>query len=96
MKLYTVIEIPDEDYKLSNKWAIDTDGEIICLNEDGDVWLHYKTPLFDYELRPFPTKKVPVFDPDHCDEDEERKIYHEIVGYNRCVYEMETGEGGTE
>ena len=57
MKLYTVIEIPDEDYKLSKKWAIDIGGNIKYLNEDDNFWVHYKQPEFDvYDLSPFPSK----------------------------------------
>lgn len=39
-------------------------------------------------LKPMPTKKKPLFDPDHCDIEEEIKIVHEIVGYNRCIDEI--------
>ena len=28
MKLYTVIDIPDEDYEMSDHWVIDVDGDI--------------------------------------------------------------------
>ena len=39
-------------------------------------------------LRPLPTKKVPVFDPNHCDIEKEILIIHEIDGYNRCLDEI--------
>lgn len=39
-------------------------------------------------LKPMPTKKKPLFDPDHCEIEKEIKIVHEIVGYNRCIDEI--------
>ena len=56
MKLFTVIDIPDEDYKLSKKWALNIDGDIGYLDEDGDIWIPYKISQCDYELRPLPQK----------------------------------------
>lgn len=44
-------------------------------------------------LKPMPTKKKPLFDPNHCEIEEEIKIVHEIVGYNRCIDEI---KGETE
>lgn len=37
---------------------------------------------------PMPTKKKPLFDPDHCEIEKEIKIVHEIIGYNRCIDEI--------
>ena len=59
MKLITVVDIPDEDYYyyLDNgvdKWIIDIDGDIRYLNEDGDAWMHYRSPEDDYVLKPLP------------------------------------------
>ena len=39
-------------------------------------------------IKPMPTKKKPLFDPNHCEIEEEIKIIHEIIGYNRCVDEI--------
>ena len=39
-------------------------------------------------LKPMPTKKTPLFDPDHCEIEKEIKIVHEIIGYNRCIDEI--------
>ena len=39
-------------------------------------------------LKPMPTKKKPLFDPDHCEIEKEIKIVHEIIGYNRCIDEI--------
>ena len=41
-------------------------------------------------LKPMPSKKVPVFDPNSAsyDEERERSIMNEIVGYNRCIDEI--------
>ena len=39
-------------------------------------------------LRPLPQKKKPLFDPNHCEIEEEIKIIHEIDGYNRCIDEI--------
>lgn len=39
-------------------------------------------------LKPMPTKKIAVFDPNCCDIEEEIKIIHEIDGYNRCIDEI--------
>lgn len=39
-------------------------------------------------LKAMPTKKKPLFDPDHCEIEKEIKIAHEIVGYNRCIDEI--------
>lgn len=47
-------------------------------------------------IKPMPTKKKPLFDPNHCDIEEEIKIIHEIVGYNRCVDEIDETMGETE
>ena len=40
-------------------------------------------PLID-----FPSIKVPYFDPNNCDIEEEKVIMHEIDGYNQCVKEL--------
>ena len=42
-------------------------------------------------LKPMPTKKVPIFDANNFDKEEEEKILWEINGYNRCIDEI-TGE----
>lgn len=47
----------------------------------------YKVPLW-CPLKPMPTKKKPLFDPNHCEIEEEIKIIHEIDGYNRCIDEI--------
>lgn len=39
-------------------------------------------------IKPLPEKKVPVFEPNDCDIEEEIKIIHEIEGYNRCIDEI--------
>lgn len=39
-------------------------------------------------LKEMPKKKVPVFNPNDCDMEEEIKIIHEIEGYNRCLDEI--------
>ena len=83
MKLFTVIEIPDEDYELSKEWAIDIDGEIIRLSEDGYAWLHYKSPQYDYKLRPLP-QKLDAEDPNNPWFTE----YRLCDGYNQCIDEI--------
>lgn len=40
------------------------------------------------ELKPMPTRKLALFDPNHCDMEEEIKIIDEINGYNRCIDEI--------
>ena len=35
-----------------------------------------------------PKRKIALFDPNHCDMEEEIKIIHEINGYNRCIDEI--------
>ena len=39
-------------------------------------------------LKEMPKKKVPVFNPNDCDINEEIKIIHEIDGYNACIDEI--------
>ena len=56
MKLIAIVNIPDDDYKLSNNWIIDTDGDIRYLDEDGEAWLRYKSPKDDYKLMSLPQK----------------------------------------
>ena len=51
-------------------------------NEMGTCSRHIRCPI-----RLTPTKKVPVFDPNHCDIEKEKLIIHEIDGYNRCIDE---------
>lgn len=84
-----VKELPGEDLDLSHAVAdVTLYPNLKCADD-------YSTRIgrwFYAKVKPFPTKKVPVFDPDHCDMDEEIKIIHEIKGYNRCIYEIETGE----
>lgn len=46
---------------------------------------------YNCPLKPLPQKKKPLFDPNHCEIEEEIKIIHEIDGYNRCIDEI-TGE----
>ena len=84
MKLFTVIEIPDEDYKLSKKWALNIDGDIGYLDEDGDIWIPYKISQCDYELRPLPRR---------LDTQEDVSWYNanKIDGWNDCLREI-TGE----
>ena len=40
------------------------------------------------KLKPMPKRKLAVFDPNHCDMEEEIKIIREIDGYNRCIDEI--------
>ena len=65
-------------------------GDKLCLASNMR-WIEtqneYKKPDW-CPLKPMPTKKKPLFDPDHCDIEEEIKIVHEIVGYNRCIDEI--------
>lgn len=44
-------------------------------------------------LKPLPSKKVPVFDPNSAsyDEEHEKRIMNEIDGWNACIDEI-TGE----
>lgn len=39
-------------------------------------------------LKSMPKRKIALFDPNHCDMEEEIKIIHEINGYNRCIDEI--------
>lgn len=72
---------------------IKKDVDIKTLRADfevyGDILIN---PYYQFrkgvELKPMPEKKAPLFDPNHCDIEEELKIIHEIVGYNRCVDEI--------
>ena len=42
-------------------------------------------------LKPMPSKKAPVFDPNSAsyDEEHEKRIMYEISGWNACVEELE-------
>ena len=81
MKLITIVDIPDEDYYyfLDNgvdKWIIDIDGDIRYLNEDGDAWMHYRSPEDDYVLKPLPEKIPP---------NELGNMTFTGAGYNLCL-----------
>ena len=39
-------------------------------------------------LKPMPKRKLALFNPNHCDMEEEIKIIQEINGYNRCIDEI--------
>ena len=93
LAIIEVNELPGEDLDLSDAVA---DITLYPNIESADDYSARIGRWFYAKVIPFPTKKVPVFDPNHCDMDEEIKTCHEIIGYNRCIYEMETGEGGTE
>ena len=78
MKLYTVIDIPDVDYKMSDHWVIDIDGDTRYLDEDGAL-ITYKSS--QYELRPLPEEK----DTSKCFG---LSKIEEAVGYNDCLKEI--------
>ena len=73
MKYITVI-----DEEMLQYFRVDDDGKEKVLVANGRGFL----------LRPLPTKKVPVFDPNHCDLEKEKLIVHEIEGYNKCLDEI--------
>lgn len=83
-KKYVIIDIPDEQLKKYDDLYIDY--KVIGYAKhpkDPSVLLCDEADLMD-----LPSKKVPMFDPNHCDMDEEIKICHEIFGYNRCLAEI--------
>lgn len=61
-----------------------------CQAEDAKVYGE-KRP-YNCPLKPMPKRKLALFDPNHCDMEEEIKIIHEINGYNRCIDEILGGK----
>ena len=79
MKLYTVIDIPDDDYKMSDHWIIDTDRCVKFLSENG-FWIPYKLHPYGYELKQLPEKLIPF---GYLDMGNEDGLYEK--GYNDCI-----------
>ena len=85
MKAIAIFEM---DEKLFDELSSNKELSMM-LHWDYDIMWNEQTKFFDHVvLRPMPTKKVVLFDPDRTDEDEARRIVYEIEGYNRCVAEM--------
>ena len=81
MKAILVIDMPKNCAKCKLQYLQGV-GEAICNAVDWD-----ERPSW-CSLKPMPTKKKPLFDPDHCEIEKEIKIVHEIIGYNRCIDEI--------
>ena len=60
-----------------------------CIGSGENDCIVFNKKLEDYcPLKHLPQKKVPMFNPNDCDIEEEIKIIHEIEGYNRCINEI--------
>ena len=83
MKAILVIDVPTlvDGRHLCNECPIWNGKQFYCQYD-------FNTKAKGCPLKLMPTKKKPLFDPNHCEIEEEIKIVHEIVGYNRCVDEI--------
>jgi hypothetical protein len=62
-----------------------------CIGSGIDDCIVFKRKLEDYcPLKPMPSKKAPVFDPNSSsyDEEYEKRIIDEISGWNECINEI--------
>lgn len=62
-----------------------------CQAEE-DAKVYGEKRPYNCPLKPMPKRKLALFDPNHCDMEEEIKIIHEINGYNRCIDEILGGK----
>ena len=83
MKAILVVDIPDEVWKNKEK-DLGMYVELWSERIDKD-WVG---KYYSDSLKSMPTIKVALFDPNHCDMEEEIKIISEIDGYNRCIDEI--------
>lgn len=82
MKAILVIDID------ANELPEDAYANVYVFGKYGEQEDDFVACKGDVPLKPMPTKKKPLFDPDHCEIEKEIKIAHEIVGYNRCIDEI--------
>lgn len=63
----------------------------VCAKTHKDCELRKQEKPTWCPLRPLPSKKVPVFDPNSAsyDEEYEKRIIDEINGWNACIEEIE-------
>lgn len=86
MRAIAIVELPDDAFD-KGRWYLDkfvyTEKESLFDDYANDMW----------ELKPLPSKKIPVFDPNSTsyDEEYEKRIMYEIDGWNACLDEI-TGE----
>ena len=76
-KAILVVDIDDmyniDDLKIN--YLISKNGKIVKMGDRTN-------------LKPMPTRKLALFDPNHCDMEKEIKIIDEINGYNKCIDEI--------
>lgn len=98
MKAILVIDMPKNcDECPYCGFSITEEDKRTCLFADNHIFYDFDVESGRHEccpLKPMPSKKVPVFDPNSAsyDEERERSIMNEIDGYNRCIDEILGGE----
>ena len=85
MKAILVIDINDDYLEDYENFYVDYDLRAECKDDNVNESIRY---VEDCPLKPMPTRKLAIFDPNDCDIEEEIKIIHEIEGYNRCIDEI--------
>ena len=93
MKAILVVDMPKNCHECPLLAKDEENDLVYCQPLDEYVEDTYEYKSYRCPLKSMPTKKKPLFDPDHCEIEKEIKIVHEIVGYNRCIDEI---EGETE